>query len=96
VKTCHLAFVRSQGCVVRPKARTECRGPIEAHHVRTAANSGIGMKPPDTVAVGLCTRHHRALHAAGRRTFEAAYGVDLTEEARRLVTLAADIWRSVP
>jgi hypothetical protein len=90
-KTGHLAFVRSQGCVVRTKFRTECRGPIEAHHVRTAANSGIGMKPPDTAVVGLCTRHHRALHGAGRRTFETTYGVDLTEEARRLVALAADI-----
>ena len=96
VKTDHLAFVRSQGCVVRNKARTECRGPIEAHHVRTAANSGIGMKPPDTAAVGLCTRHHRALHGAGRRTFETTYSVDLTEEARRLVALAADIWSLVP
>lgn len=96
VKTDHLAFVRSQGCVVRNKARTECRGPIEAHHVRTAANSGIGMKPPDTAAVGLCTRHHRALHGAGRRTFETTYSVDLTEEAQRLVALAADIWSLVP
>jgi hypothetical protein len=90
-KASHLAFVRSQGCIVHTKARTECRGPIEAHHVRTAANSGIGIKPPDTAAVGLCTLHHRTLHAAGRRTFETTYGIDLTEEARRLVALAADI-----
>jgi hypothetical protein len=95
-KTSHLAFVRSQGCVVRRKACAECRGAIEAHHVRTAANSGMGMKPPDTAAVGLCTRHHRALHGAGRRTFETTYSVDLTEEAQRLVALAADIWSLVP
>jgi hypothetical protein len=93
VKTSHLAFVRSQGCVVRTK---ECRGSIEAHHVRTAANSGIGMKPPDTAAVGLCTRHHRLLHGSGRRTFETTYSVDLAEEAQRLVALAADIWSLVP
>jgi hypothetical protein len=90
-KASHLTFVRSQGCIVHTKARTECRGPIEAHHVRTAANSGIGIKPPDTAVVGLCTLHHRTLHAAGRRTFETTYGIDLTEEARRLVALAADI-----
>ena len=88
VKIGHLAFVRSQGCVVRTKARTECRGPIEAHHVRTAANSGIGMKPPDDSAVGLCMRHHRALHGVGRRTFETTYGVDLIEEARWLARIS--------
>jgi hypothetical protein len=96
VKTCHLAFVRSLGCVVRNRAWTECRGRIEAHHVRTAANSGIGMKPPDTAAVGLCARHHRTLHSEGRRTFEKTYSVDLNEEARRLVALAADNCRPVP
>jgi hypothetical protein len=83
--TDHLAFVRSQGCVVYTRTNSiQCFGPIEAHHVRTAANSGIGMKPPGSAAVGLCTRHHRALHSAGRRTFETTYGVDLTGEARRL------------
>jgi hypothetical protein len=95
-KTPHLAFVRSQGCVVRSRAWTECRGRIEAHHVRTAANSGMGMKPPDTAAVGLCARHHRTLHSEGRRTFETTYSVDLNEEARRLVALAADNCRPVP
>ncbi len=80
----HLAFVRAQGCVVRGKAADHCLGPTEAHHVRTAANSGMGMKPSDHCAVGLCVRHHRALHAHGRRTFEARHGVDLAAEATRL------------
>src|SRR5580698_1483587 len=80
----HLTFVRAQGCVVRTKATARCLGPTEAHHVRTAANSGMGMKPPDSTAVGLCTRHHRALHTVGKRTFEARHGVDLVAEADRL------------
>jgi hypothetical protein len=80
----HLTFVRSQGCVVRGSAATPCFGPIEAHHVRTAANSGMGMKPPNSAAVGLCALHHRALHTTGRRTFETKHRVDLMAEARRL------------
>lgn len=84
----HLAFVRSQGYVVPGRGRAGCRGPIEAHHVRTAANSGIGMKPPDSSATGLCVYHHRALHTLGRRTFETTYGVDLVAEGRRLSDIA--------
>jgi hypothetical protein len=80
----HLAFVRAQGCVVRPTPADRCFGPIEAHHVRSAANSGMGMKPPDTAAVGLCCRHHRALHTMGRRTFETLHAVDLAAQAARL------------
>lgn len=80
----HLRYVRAQGCVIRVKAADRCYGPIEAHHVRTAANSGMGMKPPPAATVGLCALHHRALHNSGRRTFETTYGVDLAAEARRL------------
>lgn len=80
----HLSFVRAQGCVVRTKAADRCFGPTEAHHVRAAANSGMGMKPPDTTAAGLCFRHHKELHAKGKRSFEARHRVDLAAEATRL------------
>lgn len=69
----HLAFVRSLDCCIEG-----CRGsPVQAHHVRTAATAGVGLKPPDTATVPLCHGHHRELHDRGRRTFEARYGVDL-------------------
>ena len=83
----HLAFVRSQGCAVRTRQGAgRCQGPIQAHHVRTAANSGMALKPPDSCAVGLCHGHHRALHDLGRRTFERSYGVDLAD-------IAAQLWQ---
>lgn len=79
----YLTYVREQGCVVRGR-KDRCFGPVQAHHVRTAANAGMGMKPPDTAGVGLCHCHHRCLHQIGRHTFEARYGVDLAAEAARL------------
>jgi len=85
IVTDHLAFVRSQGCIVRGKG-DRCLGPVQAHHVRTAANSGMGMKPPHSEVVGLCFGHHRE-HDRGKRTFAAKYNVDLAAEARRLAAL---------
>ena len=52
------------------------------------ANAGMGMKPSDEHAVGLCARHHRALHQIGRRSFETLHGVDLATEAGRLAGTA--------
>jgi hypothetical protein len=80
----HLKKVRAKGCVIRAKAGDRCHGPTEAHPVRTAANSGMGMKPPDSAAIGLCVHHHKALHLIGKRTFETRHGVDLAAEAARL------------
>jgi hypothetical protein len=91
----HLKFVREQGCVVASSARgPKCLGIVAAHHVRTAANAGTGMKPPDTASVGLCWRHHSLLHSMGRKTFEATYGVGLAEEAERLASLGRAVGAS--
>ncbi len=78
----HLAYVRSLPCCV-----PDChQRPIHAHHVRTAATAGTGMKPPDTDAVPLCYAHHDEHHRIGWRTFHARYGVDLAAEARLCAT----------
>jgi hypothetical protein len=69
----HLAWIRSQPCCV-PGCGLQ---PVEAHHVRTAANSGTGLKPSDWDTVPLCHIHHFALHARGRASFEAKYRVSL-------------------
>lgn len=75
----HLAWLRQQPCVVQG-----CLGqPVEAHHVRTAANAGMGMKPDDREAVPTCHAHHMAIHSHGWLTFETTYGLDLRAEARR-------------
>ena len=80
----HLEAVRSYGCCV-----PGCRhgGPIHAHHIRTAANSGMGLKPLDRGnAVGLCAHHHHEYHQIGHKAFEARYGVDLASIALMLAT----------
>lgn len=78
----HLAWVRSQGCVVADAGG--CSGPVHAHHIRTAANSGTGLKPDDRFAVGLCACHHDAVHRYGHLTFQAMYGINLMERAALL------------
>lgn len=69
----HLAWVRRQTCAVPGCAG----GEIHAHHVRSAANSGTGLKPPDSCSVPLCVRHHVELHVHGSQTFEIQHNVDL-------------------
>lgn len=73
----HLAWVREQTCCV-PKCTN---GIIHVHHVRTAANAGTGLKPPDSSVVPLCSTHHHELHVHGAKTFEDRHGVDLGRAA---------------
>lgn len=77
-----LAYVRSLPCSCRGKT---CLGPIQAHHLRTAANSGTSIKPQDIgFCAPLCLGHHHEFHLIGRHTFAEKYGVDLTEIAAKL------------
>ena len=55
--------------------------PVATEHIRTAANSGLGMKPDDRFAVPCCFDHHKEYHNHGRKTFERKYGLDLLAEA---------------
>jgi len=72
-------IIRGMGCTVPNCWRTD----IDLHHVRTAANSGIGMKPDDSFLVAVCRHHHRVGHQIGWKSFEKRYGVDLARTARR-------------
>ncbi len=73
----HLAWIRAQPCCVRG-----CEGrQIQAHHVRTAATSGTGLKPADGDAVPMCQAHHGALHQNGAIWFEEFHGLVLREIA---------------
>jgi hypothetical protein len=45
---------------------TGCQGDIVGHHVRTADNSGKGIKPDDWFLVPACDRHHRELFHDGQ------------------------------
>lgn len=71
----HLRHIRSLPCCV-PGCRTGL--PIQAHHIRTAGNSGTGLKPSDRECVPACMEHHAEYHRVGRLTFEATYKIDMT------------------
>ena len=53
----YLKWVREQPCVV-------CRSvPCDAHHIRKAGISGMGMKAPDNLVYPLCRSHHNMRHS---------------------------------
>jgi hypothetical protein len=70
----HKEWIEQQPCAVRD---WECYGTIVGHHVRTAANSGTGMKPGDEWLVPLCDFHHKMGHQKGWKTFERRHGVEM-------------------
>ena len=78
-----LEIIRAMGCCV-----TGCwYTPIHLHHVRTAANSGTGMKPSDDFVVGICAHHHRQGHNIGWKKFQKVYRVDLMALAKELAQI---------
>ena len=60
----HLKFIRTLCCM-------SCGGTdtIQAAHIRTAANSGVGMKPADRHVIPLCFRCHKLQHDIGQKAF---------------------------
>lgn len=55
----HLAFVRSQSCLVCRKS------PADAHHLKFAQSQTLGRKVSDEFTVPLCRSHHQDLHRYG-------------------------------
>jgi len=82
----HLKWLRGNMCVVTNEG---CSGATEAHHVRLGGDGGMGVKPGDDRAVGLCALHHAALHTYGQRSFNERWNVDLAE-------IAATYWKASP
>jgi DNA recombination protein Rad52 len=66
----HLTFVASQPCLV-------CgRNPAQAHHIRFAQPSALGLKVSDEFTVPLCNGHHDSLHHTGdERAWWARHGI---------------------
>jgi hypothetical protein len=82
----HRAFLRRHQCCV-----AGCLGlPIVVAHVRSAANSGIGLKPSDASAIPLCVTHHTQQHSIGQTAFERLYKIDLTELAEKFAGVSPD------
>jgi len=55
----HLAFIRSQGCLVCQKT------PADAHHLKFAQPRTLGRKVSDEFTIPLCRSHHQSLHRQG-------------------------------
>lgn len=83
----HMAWIR-RTFVCAAFRSGDCEGPNHAHHVRSAATAGTGLKPPDFDTVPLCVLHHDEIHQIGAESFERKHGVDLLAEARMLAKLS--------
>lgn len=93
----HIKWIEGLPCAVHGPS---CEGRVLAHHVRTAANSGTGMKPSDAETVPVCGGwngkggHHAEGHQKGWITFERKYNVDLLSLARRLAAASPHVRRA--
>jgi hypothetical protein len=81
----HEKWVRGHDCVVPGCVSRE----IEFMHLRSAANSGTGLKPHSSFGVSGCRQHHAEAHRIGHDSFAAKYGIDLW-------ALAAEFTRRSP
>lgn len=77
----HLAWVRGHQCAA---GGDDCEGKIEAAHVRTGTNGGMGKKPGDDWTIPLCSYHHRAQHNVGEAEFERVFEIDMKKIAQAL------------
>lgn len=82
----HYAYVKTFPCAVRGCPNR----PSDFAHLRSAANSGMGLKPADYYGVPLCRRHHMEQHRVGQRAFEKQYMVNLWQLAEWLATKTPD------
>lgn len=82
----HRKFVRSHACCVPGCPAIE----VQFAHIRSAANSGTGLKPHDCYGVPLCFNHHQEQHQIGQGTFEDRHGIDLDVIAGEMVRRSPD------
>lgn len=82
----HLAWVRGHECCAETGL---CFGKIEAAHVRTGTDGGMGVKPGDNWTIPLCAGHHRIQHDLGETSFESQYLINMK-------TIAEGLWLKSP
>lgn len=80
----HLAFIRSQGCLVCQKT------PADAHHLKFAQPRTLGRKVSDEFTVPLCRSHHLSLHRHGN---ERAWWANLQISP---LPIAKELWDASP
>ena len=82
--TSHLQFIRGLECAIKGLSGHVCGGGIEAAHVRTETDGGMGMKPSDSFTIPLCRYAHSEQHRMGEPAFEKEYGIQMLPMAVRL------------
>lgn len=92
----HRKFIESQPCVV-----PGCCRPVVCAHLRTAGNSGTGMKPHDCYTIPICDTHHKELDTPPPRDcidgeprtdrFLRKHGIDLWKIAANLAERSPDL-----
>ncbi len=89
--TKHLAFVRSQACLVHDGKGNRCNGTIiQAHHLTFCGGHGIALKECDSLTVPLCHSHHINLHHIGEKQWWKHWDIDAEQEAKNLAMLSPD------
>lgn len=78
----HLQWVRGHQCACG--SLPTCSSRIEAAHVRTGTDGGMGMKPGDNWVIPLCSWHHATQHRIGEPAFEKDYGINMKQIAQGL------------
>lgn len=84
----HLQWVRGHACSVGGSSGQGCSGRIEAAHVRTGTDGGLGVKPSDTHTIPLCSGHHQEQHTIGESAFERRYGINMRQIADGLARIS--------
>jgi len=79
----HLKFVREHACCA-----CHSYDQIEAAHVRSGTDGGMGMKPGDYWVISLCRACHARQHAIGEGPFEEETGIDTKYLARQFVNVS--------
>lgn len=80
----HLAFVRSQACLICKKT------PADAHHLKFAQPRALGRKVSDEFTVPLCRCHHQELHRNGN---ENAWWANMQISP---LPIAKELWDASP
>jgi hypothetical protein len=78
----HLRWIRGHNCSCMGSGG--CDGKIEAAHVRSGTDGGMGVKPSDRYAIPLCGGHHREQHQIGEAPFEARHKISMRKIADAL------------
>lgn len=77
----HLKWIRGHECAIASKH--DCAGRIEAAHVRSGTDGGLGVKPSDYWTLPLCSDAHRRQHDIGEKQFEREFEINMKDIAKR-------------